>query len=199
MVQASWNVLAHVQKPDFVFRRNGRVHSNRRGRQFSRLLEAEVCASAVVMLDTPCSEVVWRVLATHSIRQFPPHSPPVHHRVPSHFNWRRGKGRGCHHVITATNFVFCRSQWPRCLRVRLLWSQKRHNTTVRTDSRQGGRNQKHYCLCQLLQWNRYDWNVISPDCLAPTNRVCFEPTVWSDTCSSTRRIRDWEQEALVQL
>ena len=41
------------------------------GRQFSRLLAAELCASAVVMLDTPCSEVVWRVLATHSIRQFP--------------------------------------------------------------------------------------------------------------------------------
>ena len=29
---------------------------------------AEVCASAVVMLDTPRSEVVRRVLATHSIR-----------------------------------------------------------------------------------------------------------------------------------
>jgi hypothetical protein len=43
---------------DFVFRRNGRVHLNRRGRQFSRLLTAEVCASAVVMLDTPRSEVV---------------------------------------------------------------------------------------------------------------------------------------------
>jgi hypothetical protein len=43
------------------------------GRQFSRLLEAEVCASAVVMLDTPCDEVVWRVLVTHSIRQFPLH------------------------------------------------------------------------------------------------------------------------------
>jgi len=28
------------------------------GRQFSRLLAAEVCASVVVMLDTPCSEVV---------------------------------------------------------------------------------------------------------------------------------------------
>ena len=28
------------------------------GRQFSQLLAAEVCASAVVMLDTPCSEVV---------------------------------------------------------------------------------------------------------------------------------------------
>jgi hypothetical protein len=25
--------------------------------------------------DTPCSEVVWRVLATHSIRQFPLHFP----------------------------------------------------------------------------------------------------------------------------
>jgi len=28
------------------------------GRQFSLILAAEVCASAVVMLDTPCSEVV---------------------------------------------------------------------------------------------------------------------------------------------
>ena len=45
------------------------------GRQFSRLPSAEVCASAVVMLDTPCSEVVWRVLATHSIRQFPLNFP----------------------------------------------------------------------------------------------------------------------------
>ena len=27
------------------------------------------------MLDTPCSEVVWRVLATHSIGQFPLHFP----------------------------------------------------------------------------------------------------------------------------
>ena len=61
----------HAQNPDFVFRRNGRVHLNQRERQFSRLLSAEVCASAVVMPDTPCSEIVWRVLATHSIRHFP--------------------------------------------------------------------------------------------------------------------------------
>jgi len=39
-VEASWNVMGHAQKPDFVFRRNGRVHLNRRGRQFSRLLAA---------------------------------------------------------------------------------------------------------------------------------------------------------------
>ena len=50
--------MAHAQKPHFVFRRNGRVHLNRRRRQFSPMLAAEVCASAVVMLDTPRSEVV---------------------------------------------------------------------------------------------------------------------------------------------
>ena len=71
IVDSFCKVMVHVQKPDFVFRRNGRVNLSRRGRQFSRLLAAEVCASAVVMLDTPCSEVVWRVLATHSFRQFP--------------------------------------------------------------------------------------------------------------------------------
>ena len=75
IVEASWNVMAHAQKKNFVFLRNGRVHLNRRGRQFSRLLAAELCASAVVMLDTPCFEVVWRVLATHSIRQFLLHFP----------------------------------------------------------------------------------------------------------------------------
>jgi len=72
-VQASWNVMAHAQKQDFVFRLNGRVHLNRWGHHFSRLLAAEVCASAVVMLDTPCCELVWRVLTTHSFRQFPLH------------------------------------------------------------------------------------------------------------------------------
>ena len=75
LVECVWNVMAHAQKPDFFFRRQGRIHLNRRGRQFSRLLAAEVCASEVVMLGTTCSEVVWRVLATQSIRQFPLHVP----------------------------------------------------------------------------------------------------------------------------
>ena len=65
--------MAHAQKPDFIFQRNGRVHLNRRGRQFSRLLAAEMCESAVVMLHIPCSEVVWRVLAIHFIHKFPLH------------------------------------------------------------------------------------------------------------------------------
>jgi len=68
--------------------------SAKRTSQFSRLLAAEVCASAVVMLDTPCSEVVWRVLATHSIRQFPFHflsraSPcDMTFQLGSNKNWR---------------------------------------------------------------------------------------------------------------
>jgi hypothetical protein len=97
-VEATWNVMAHAQKPDFIFRRNGQVHLDWRRRQFNRLLAAEVCASAVVMLDTPCSEVVWRVLAMHSICQFPFTSPPMH-RVPSHINWNL-------HILHPSHFKF---------------------------------------------------------------------------------------------
>ena len=43
------NVMAHAQKPDFVFRWNGLLHLNRRGRQFSRLLATDVCASAFIV------------------------------------------------------------------------------------------------------------------------------------------------------
>ena len=81
------NVMAHAQKPHFVFRWNGRVHLNRRGRQFFRLLAAKVCTSAVVMLDTPCSEVVWEYWLPTPFASFHFTSPPVRHRVPSHFNW----------------------------------------------------------------------------------------------------------------
>jgi len=67
----------------------GRVHLNwlGGGRQFSRLLAAEVCASAVVMLDTSCSEVVWRILATHCIRHIPLQYPSRGVTV-------------CHHIST---------------------------------------------------------------------------------------------------
>ena len=48
-----------TEKPHFVFaaKRTSQFKSAG-GRQFIRLLAAEVCASAVVMLVTPCSEVV---------------------------------------------------------------------------------------------------------------------------------------------
>jgi hypothetical protein len=86
-VDCVWNVMEHAQKTDFVFRRNGRVHLNRQGRQFSRLLAAEVCASASVMLDTPRSEVVWEYWLPTPFASFPFASPPMRHRVPSCFNW----------------------------------------------------------------------------------------------------------------
>ena len=75
-----------------TFARNGPVHLNRpvKGALVQSTAGQPRCAraSAVVMLDTPCSEVVWRVLATHCIRPFSTFtSPPVRHRVSSHFNW----------------------------------------------------------------------------------------------------------------
>ena len=38
-------MTTHAQKPDLVFQRNGRVHLNRRGSQFSRLVAVEECGS----------------------------------------------------------------------------------------------------------------------------------------------------------
>ena len=88
IVDCFWNVMAHAQKPDFVFRRNGRVHLNRRGRQFSRLLVGGVHISGSNAGCTMFRGSV-RVLATHFIRQFPLHFhfPSLRHRMPSHFNW----------------------------------------------------------------------------------------------------------------
>jgi hypothetical protein len=75
-VECVWNVMAHAQKPYFVFRRNGRFHLNRRGRQFSRLLAGELCTSACrvcTVRASLCSAVMWRLLVTHSILLFPLH------------------------------------------------------------------------------------------------------------------------------
>ena len=74
--------MARPQKPDFVFPRNGRVHLNRWGRQFSRLLADEVCASASVVLDRPRSEVAWEYWLPTPFASFPFTSPPVRHHVP---------------------------------------------------------------------------------------------------------------------
>jgi len=65
LVEASWNVMAHVQKPDFISA-NRQLHLNWRGRHFSWLLAAEVCASAFTVGSN----------ATHSILPVSP-SPPL--------------------------------------------------------------------------------------------------------------------------
>ena len=68
-VQHVWNVMAHARKPDLVLQRHGRVHLNRPGDVSSvDYCAAEVCASAVVMLDKPCSDVACKATG------FPIHS-----------------------------------------------------------------------------------------------------------------------------
>ena len=75
LVEHVRNVMAHAHKPHLVFQPNGRVHLNRRGGQFSRLLAVEQCGSA----DRPWIDHVptcsARLLATHSIRIFPLNFP----------------------------------------------------------------------------------------------------------------------------
>ena len=36
---------------------------------------------------------------------------------------------------------------------------------------------KTYCLCRRLNWNRYIWNVISPDCLAPKAHMRYRDMI----------------------
>ena len=84
-LECLWNVMVQALKPVFLFRWNGRVHLNRRVRQFSRLLAAEVCTSALVMLDTSRSEAVWEYWLLTPFAIFPFTSPPLGHPVPSGF------------------------------------------------------------------------------------------------------------------
>jgi len=65
--------MAHAQKPDFIFRRNGRVHLNRRGLQSTAGSRGVRISGSNAGYTTFRSSV--RVLATHSIRQFPLHFP----------------------------------------------------------------------------------------------------------------------------
>jgi len=83
LIEQKRSVMAHAQKPDLVFQRIGRVHLYRRGCQFSRLLAAEVCASAIVMLDRPCP-IQCRTAGYPLHSPFSPFTSPVRFRVPSH-------------------------------------------------------------------------------------------------------------------
>ena len=87
-----WNVMAHALKPDFVFLPNGRVHLNRRGgvsvqsttgrRAVHISLQGLYCSCQPVF----CCHVTFTGYPTlFSCFSFT--SPPLRHRVPSHFNW----------------------------------------------------------------------------------------------------------------
>ena len=85
--------MAHAQNPDLVFQRNGRVHLNRRGSQFSRLLAVEECGSAGRPWIDRVPRHSARVVATLSNRQFPLHFPShpspcaITFRTASTSNW----------------------------------------------------------------------------------------------------------------
>jgi len=80
--------MAHAQKPDIVFRRNGRVHLNRRGAS----VQSTTGSGGVRISGSSAVYTVFRgsVKSTgYPIRSpvSPSLPPPVRHRVSSHFNW----------------------------------------------------------------------------------------------------------------
>jgi len=67
--------MAHAQNSYLVFQRNGRVHLNRRGSQFSRILAVEECGSAGRPWIYHVPRYSARVVATLYNRLFPLHFP----------------------------------------------------------------------------------------------------------------------------
>ena len=88
MIDCVWNVMAHAQKPDILFRRNGRVHLNRRGASVQ-----STAGSWGVRIS--CSNAGYTMFGSSAKSTgYPLHSPvspslppPVRYHVPSHFNW----------------------------------------------------------------------------------------------------------------
>jgi len=79
--------MAHAQKPDFVVRRNGRVHLNRRGAS----VQSSAGSRGVRISSSNAGYSVLRDSVKGTgyptpFASFPFTSPPVRHRVPSHFS-----------------------------------------------------------------------------------------------------------------
>ena len=100
--------MAHAQKPDLVFQRNGRVHLYRRGCQFIRVLAFLECGSA----ENDCSNTGWTVPSQAEDCWSPtpfasfPFTSPVRRRVPPDsvstlHVYRRFKGT-CYLVINSS-------------------------------------------------------------------------------------------------
>jgi hypothetical protein len=78
--------MAHAQKPDSVFRRNGRVHSNRRGAS----VQSTAGSRGVRISGSNAGYTMFRGSVKSTglptpFTSFPFTSPPVRHRVPSGF------------------------------------------------------------------------------------------------------------------
>jgi hypothetical protein len=115
VVDCVWNVMAHAQKPNFVFQRNGRIHLNRRGLHFSLLLAGELCTSAYMVSTARaslCSAVMWRLLVTHYILLFPLHFPSRASPCAITFQLDSTRGEGREIIIIRRSvFTVCHMMW----------------------------------------------------------------------------------------
>jgi len=80
--------MAHARKPDFVFRRNGRTHLNRRGVSVqsttgSRGVRISGSNAGYTMFRGSVKSTGYPLYSPVS----PSLLPPVRHRVSSHFKW----------------------------------------------------------------------------------------------------------------
>jgi len=87
-VDCFWNVMANAQKPDFVFRRNGRVPFKSAGAFVQSTTGSRVvCISGSNAGYTMFQRWYAGYWLPTPFGIFPFTSPPVRHRVPSRFNW----------------------------------------------------------------------------------------------------------------
>jgi len=88
VVDCIWNVMAHTQKPDFVFWKNGRFHLN----QWRASVQSTTGSRDVRISGSNAGYTMFR--GSVKSTGYPLHSPishslplPMRHHVPSHFNW----------------------------------------------------------------------------------------------------------------
>jgi hypothetical protein len=91
------NVMAHSQKPDFVFQKNGRVHLNRLGAS----VQSTTGSRGVRIGGSNAGYTIFRGSVKSTGYQlhlpvFPFTSPPVRQRVPSHFKWSLQRAQQTH-------------------------------------------------------------------------------------------------------
>jgi hypothetical protein len=114
--------MGHAQKPDFVFRRNGRVHLNRRVAS----VQSTAGSRDVRISGSNTGYTMFR--GSVKSTGYPLHSPvspslplPVRHRVPSNFNWSLQPERWFRVHLPMPNLnkiwqrVYCYVPFPLCV------------------------------------------------------------------------------------
>ena len=94
LVDCVWNMMAHAQKPDFVFRRNRRVHLNRRGASVQSITESR----GVRFNDSNAGYNMFR--GSVKSTGYPLHSP-VSHSLPLPCV------TVCNHISTGVYHIIC--------------------------------------------------------------------------------------------